>query len=73
MGDESRQRTNEQRAQELVATARRFCSARFRDARPMESLPPFPDIAQIVVEQIRDGYAKKKWNEHSGSSSALRV
>jgi Fe-S oxidoreductase len=61
LGDESGQRMNEERAQELVATgadivatACPFCSAMFRDARPAESSPQFLDIAQIVAQQIRD-------------------
>jgi Fe-S oxidoreductase len=60
LGDESGQRMNEQRAQELVATgadivatACPFCSAMFRDARPAESSPQFLDIAQMIAQQIR--------------------
>jgi Fe-S oxidoreductase len=60
LGEESGQRMNEVRAQELVATgagivatACPFCIAMFRDARPAESSPQFLDIAQIVAKQIR--------------------
>lgn len=61
LGEESGQRMNEVRAQELVATgagivatACPFCSAMFRDARPGDSSPQFLDIAQFVAQQIPD-------------------
>jgi Fe-S oxidoreductase len=61
LGEESGQRINEVRAQELVATgagivatACPFCSTKFRDARPADTAPQFLDIAQIVAQHIPD-------------------